>query len=104
MFWETVSAIFLLIASVYIWLPLSLVLAFIVFALSFVYRFIMVMSVDSTDFVGDVVEAVFMSIVNGLSALIALPTWMWDWAKYSHPWWALFISIGLCILFVRLSD
>tara|TARA_B100000029_G_C16989302_1_gene746846 strand:+ start:176 stop:475 length:300 start_codon:yes stop_codon:yes gene_type:complete len=74
LFFETISAIIFLWALLHIWIPLSVCWG----VLSFFIR------------LNDGVDYAF---IFGLMSFSNIPLWLWDWAKFSHPWWALFISV-----------
>ena len=90
MFWETASAIIFLLALFVLWFPLSMLWGFGVFLFTLIIRIIG--AFDSSDFAFAFWAGIASAYVSGFDAFTDIPSWMWDWAKYSHPCWALIIS------------
>ena len=91
MFWETISAlIFLVILSVF-WFPLSVVWGIAKFFLTLVFGVISAFKGSMSE--SALVALPLQAVISGFDAFLDIPVWMWDWAKFSHPWWALIISL-----------
>jgi hypothetical protein len=91
MFWETASAIIFLLVLFAVWFPLSMLWGFGVLLFSLIFAIIG--AFNSHDFAFAFWAGIATAFISGFNAFTDIPVWMWDWAKYSHPWWALFISL-----------
>jgi len=56
------------------------------------------------DFFKHFIDGVGYAFVRGLMAFTDMPLWLWDWAKFSHPWLAFFISIPIWWIFLYLGE
>ena len=90
MFWETASAVIFLVALFYFWFPLSILWGIGVFVFRLFVSFIS--ALDSTNFISAFLASFVAAIVSGFDAFTDIPVWLWEWAKFSHPWWAFIIS------------
>ena len=99
MFWETVSAIFLLAASFPIWLLAAFVWGLVKFALSFIGLTIALIAEQSFD-VSQIWTIPLIAVTEGLSSAWSVPVGIWDWAKFERPWWAAVIGL-VCLGFWR---
>lgn len=91
MFWESLAAIFLLLTTIPLWVAVGVLWGLIKAALTFCV--LILAMIGSPEISLDDLWAVLVgTVLQGLQAAWSVPTGIWDWAKYQHPWWA--VAIG----------
>jgi hypothetical protein len=93
MVWETISAVIFLITLLIFWFPLSLIWAIGVFV--FKLALSVVAAFQSEEIISRLFTGAVTSAIDGVMSFFDIPVWLWDWAKFEHPWWAIIISIVL---------
>ena len=92
MLWETIAALLLICATAPIWLAIGIAWGIFKAVATFVLYMIVWLDAGGAGLdaiVGIVVE----SIAEGMVSAISVPGWIWNWAKFEHPWWATIISL-----------
>lgn len=98
MFWETLAAIFLLLAALPLWLFAAWAWGVILFLF-----WIVVGTYDAltTPYAG--LEQLWLvplaAIIIAFDGAWSIPVWIWTWAKFEHPWWAFLIAMFLSVMF-----
>lgn len=100
MFWETLTAIFLLLAALPLWLFAAWAWGVILFLF-----WIVAGSVDAFTSPHAGLEQILLvplaAILSAFNGAWSVPVWIWTWAKFDHPWWAFFIALFLSVIFGR---
>lgn len=93
MFWETLSAILFLLVLFPLWLPVSTIWGLI--------NFILTIAEVAKDDLSNIFHSAIFAGAKAIEAFLSIPEWLWEWAKYEQPWWALFISIFVYWLYKK---
>lgn len=97
MFWETVAAVLLILTSLPIWFFLAALWGMIRGGFAFFVALGAWLEQDPLDWSAIWVPAV-EGILQAVMAAWSIPSGIWRWAKFEHPWWAFFIALALMIL------
>ena len=93
---ETLAAIFLLLAALPFWLAVAWAWGLIQFVL-----WIGIGTVDALTSPYAGWEQVWLvplaATLQAFTSALSIPSWIWNWAKFEHPWWAFFIALFLSI-------
>lgn len=92
LFWETVAAVILILASLPIWTFVALIWGLIRLVLVFVASIFAMTSIE------EIWAVPLLAIAAGIEAAWSVPTAIWTWAKFEHPWWAVIIAFVLVSL------
>jgi len=94
MFWETLAALLLLGASFPIWLFVAAIWGALQAGLTLLHFFVLLLKSHNPDILW---IAPLQAIVDGWSAAWSIPSAIWTWAKFDHPWWAVIIALLLAL-------
>ncbi|WP_417586353.1 hypothetical protein [Pararhodobacter oceanensis] len=93
MFWETIAACVLLLGAFPLWFFAAILWG------AFVAVTALIHAVFSTGSGWDDIWAVPVgAVLVGFEAAWSVPSWIWNWAKYEHPWWAVVIGVTIIAL------
>lgn len=95
MWLETLAAIIFLGGLLPIWLPASVIYAIGTALFSF-----FIIAFSMAQYGGASPMALILAPTDeALTALVALPSWGWNWAKFEHPVWAWVIGMLAIAMF-----
>lgn len=89
-----INAIFFMVTSSIIWLPLTFLWCVIIFAWDTFVAFIYLFN-DNGFQIGDVLSSILFGFKEGISKIDDLFKWFWEFGRYNHPILALCASILL---------
>lgn len=92
MFWETIAAILLICATAPIWLAIGIAWGTFKAVVTFVIYMIVWLDAGGAG-LDAIIGVVFDSVSEGIVSAIHVPAWIWNWAKFEHPWWAAIIAL-----------
>jgi len=92
MIFETIAAILFLLMTAVLWVPASVLLGFLHAAILLIFGILEIFTTEVRS--PEDLFSVFSSALSyGVGSLFRIPSWLWSWAKYEHPWWAIFIAL-----------
>ncbi len=94
MFWETVAASFFLLVTSPFWILAAVFWGLLKAAITILLTSLVFF--QATPIQWDQIWPIPVSaIIEGLQAAWSIPSSMWGWAKFEHPWWAAGITFLL---------
>jgi hypothetical protein len=97
MIWETIAALMLIFSTLPIWFFVALLWGFI--RAAFTFFTYLVAFVDSSPVDWSQIWIIpLTAILQGFASAWSIPSGIWNWAKFEHPWWAVLISLVCFVL------
>lgn len=90
---ESLAAAVLLFFTFPFWFFIAIVWGLIKTALSFGVLTIAFIRSDSRQ-AEELLRIILDPILQGFASAFSVPSYIWNWAKFEHPWWA--VVIALC--------
>ena len=89
-----IIGILFLACTAILWIPFSILWLLVVFTFYFISTIVYVFQ-NSDQFFYDIFTGTFFAIRESLISATTPVSYLWEFAVYNHPWWALFISIWI---------
>lgn len=100
MIWETVAALVLIFGTLPVWVLAALLWGCVRAAAMFFSLMISFLSAESPDWSQAWLVPVG-AVLQGFASAWSVPSGVWTWAKFEHPWWAALIGLACFSLFGR---
>jgi hypothetical protein len=100
-FWAIIGLVWSVL--LFLWADLRLVIGLLLVFSSSIFGWPGDGNITTAMFADNLLQCFFMYLLGLWDAVISFfdPVgYLWDFARYDHPWWALFISIALGIFWI----
>lgn len=96
MFWETVAALLLILTTFPFWVFVAVIWGLIRAVRIFVGGLFQFFGSSTFDW-SEVWLILVAAIIEGVRSAWSIPAWVWNWAKFEHPWWAVIIALVILL-------
>ena len=105
-----IPALVILVVTLPLWVAVSILISIAMFFYHFVKTYFWLFEnlfyyeLPWADFWGMFVFTPFYSLYKSIVAFFDLPIWIYNFARYDHPWWSLIIAFIVALVFFKWAN